>query len=76
MLQLWFAIGRVANAEPGNVPEQLSLVGYPPHEPAEALMRSADLNFHLFANKNKVEVIMANNTLPNRRNDTGVTIIM
>jgi hypothetical protein len=54
MLQLWFAIRRVANAEPGNVPEQLSLVGYPPHEPAEALMRSADLDFHLFAKENKV----------------------
>jgi hypothetical protein len=54
MLQFRFALRRVANAEPGNVPEQLSLVGYPPHEPAEALMRSADLDFHLFANENKV----------------------
>jgi hypothetical protein len=54
MFQLGFAVRRVTNAKPGNVPDQLSLVGYPPHEPAEALMRSADLNFHLFAKENKV----------------------
>jgi hypothetical protein len=49
-----FAISRVTNPKHGNTPQQLYLVGYPSHEPAEALMRSTDHHFHLFANKDKV----------------------
>jgi hypothetical protein len=51
-------------------------LGYPSHEPAEVLVRSTDLNFHLFAYKDKVEEIMTNNTLPHQQNNKGITIII